>query len=48
MCCTIPRDGVYYLFNNTDQSRPNVNCDKYTYCLKCFDGIKHDTVPIGK
>jgi E1A/CREB-binding protein len=47
MCCTIPRDGVYYLYNNTDQSRPNVNCDKYTYCLKCFDGIKNDTVPIG-
>ena len=38
---------MYYLFNNTDQSRPNVNCDKYTYCLKCFEGIKQDTVPIG-
>ena len=47
MCCTIPRDGVYYLYNNTDQSRPNANCDKYTYCLKCFEGIKNDTVPIG-
>ena len=47
MCCTIPRDGVYYLYNNTDQSRPNVNCDKYTYCIKCFDGIKNETVPIG-
>jgi E1A/CREB-binding protein len=47
MCCTIARDGVYYLYQNTDQSRPNVNCDKYTYCQKCFDGIKHDTVPIG-
>ncbi len=47
MCCTIVRDGVYYLYNNTDQSRPNVNCDKDTYCQKCFDGIKHATVPIG-
>ncbi len=47
MCCTIPRDGVYYLYNNTDQGRANVNCDKYTYCLKCFEGIKNETVPIG-
>jgi len=47
MCCTIPRDGVYYLYNNTDQGRPNVNCDKYTYCQKCFEAIKNETVPIG-
>ena len=47
MCCTIPRDGVYYLYANTDAQRPNVNCDKYTYCLKCFEAIKADTVPIG-
>ena len=47
MCCTIPRDGVYYLHNNADQTRPNANCDKYTYCIKCFEAIKADTVPIG-
>ena len=47
MCCTIPRDGVYYLYTNTDQGRPNVNCDKYTYCQKCFEAIKADTVPVG-
>lgn len=47
MCCTIPRDGVYYLYNNPDQTRPNLNCDKYTYCIKCFESIKVDTVPIG-
>ncbi|CAF0704154.1 unnamed protein product [Brachionus calyciflorus] len=47
MCCTIARDGVYFLYNNADQSRPNVNCDKYTYCIKCFEAIKSDTVPIG-
>ena len=47
MCCTIPRDGVYYLYTNTDAQRPNVNCDKYTYCIKCFEAIKADTVPIG-
>ena len=47
MCCTIPRDGIYYLYNNTNQSTPNANCDKYTYCIKCFDAIKSDTAPIG-
>ena len=47
MCCTIPKDGNYFLYNNADQSRPNLNCDKYTYCIKCFEGIKSDTVPIG-
>lgn len=47
MCCTIPKDGSYFLYSNADQSRPNLNCDKYTYCIKCFEGIKSDTVPIG-
>jgi E1A/CREB-binding protein len=47
MCCTIPRDGVYYLYNNEDPSRTNCNCEKYTFCLKCFDNIKSDGVPIG-
>ena len=47
MCCTIPRDGTYYLYTNENQSLPNANCDKYTYCTKCFESIKADTVPIG-
>ncbi len=47
MCCTIPRDGTYYLYNNTDQTKPNANCDKYTYCIKCFEAIKADTASIG-
>lgn len=47
MCCTIARDGVYFLYNNTDQTRPNANCDKYTYCIKCFEAIKSESVPIG-
>ena len=47
MCCTIPRDGSYYLYTNENQTLPNANCDKYTYCTKCYDSIKADTVPIG-
>jgi E1A/CREB-binding protein len=47
MCCTIPRDGIYYLYNNDDPSRTNCNCEKYTFCLKCFENIKSDAVPIG-
>lgn len=47
MCCTIPKDGVYFSYTNEDQSRTNASCDKYTYCIKCFEGIKADTVPIG-
>jgi E1A/CREB-binding protein len=47
MCCTIAKDGVYFLYSNADQTRPNLNCDKYTYCAKCFEAIKADTVPIG-
>ena len=47
MCCTIPRDAGYYLYNNTDVTRPNVNCDKYTFCIKCFESVKTDTIGIG-
>ena len=45
--CAITPNSAYYLFSNPDQSRPNVNCDKYTYCQKCFDSIKLHTVSIG-
>lgn len=47
MCCTIPRDAGYYLYNNTDVNRPNVNCDKYTFCIKCFESVKAETIGIG-
>lgn len=47
MCCTIPRDAGYYLYNNTDQTKPNVNCDKYTFCIKCFEAVKTETIGIG-
>lgn len=47
MCCTIPRDAGYFLYNNTDVTRPNVNCDKYTFCIKCFESVKSETIGIG-
>lgn len=45
--CNILRDAPYYLYTNTDQNRTNLSCEKYTFCVKCFDSVKSDTIPIG-
>ena len=47
LCCQIPRDGSYYYYNNTDPSRFNLSGDKYTFCAKCFDSVKGETIAVG-
>ena len=47
MCCTIPRDGDYYYYNNPDSSRNNLSGDKYTFCKKCFDSVKSEYISVG-
>ncbi|UJR31544.1 hypothetical protein I4U23_019032 [Adineta vaga] len=47
MCCTIPRDGDYFVYNNPDSSRNNLSGDKYTFCKKCFDSFKSEYISVG-
>lgn len=47
LCCQIARDGSYYYYNNTDLSRANLSGDKYTFCAKCFDAVKSETIAVG-
>ncbi|CAF1106206.1 unnamed protein product [Rotaria sordida] len=47
ICCTIPRDGDYFVYNNPDSSRNNLSGDKYTFCKKCFDSVKSDYILVG-
>ena len=47
ICCTIPRDGDYFVYNNPDSSRPNLSGDKYTFCKKCFDSAKTECILVG-
>ena len=46
-CCTIPRDGDYFVYNNLDPSRPNLSGEKYTFCKKCFDSAKSEYIQVG-
>ncbi|CAF3707592.1 unnamed protein product [Rotaria sp. Silwood1] len=47
MCCTIPRDADYFVYNNPDSSRNNLSGDKYTFCKKCFDSVKSEYILVG-
>ncbi|CAF1347884.1 unnamed protein product [Adineta steineri] len=47
LCCQIPRDGNYYYYNNLELSRFNLSSDKYTFCSKCFDSVKGDSICVG-
>ncbi|CAF2062752.1 unnamed protein product [Rotaria magnacalcarata] len=47
MCCTIVRDGDYFVYNNPDSSRNNLSGDKYTFCKKCFDSVKSEYILVG-
>ena len=47
LCCQIPRDGAYYCYNNPEPSRFNLSGDKYTFCSKCFDSVKNDSIFVG-
>jgi E1A/CREB-binding protein len=47
LCCQIPRDGHYYFYNNPETSRFNLSGDKYTFCAKCFDSVKSDSIFVG-
>jgi len=47
LCCQIPRDGNYYYYNNPEPSRTNLSGDKYTFCAKCFDAVKGDSIFVG-
>jgi E1A/CREB-binding protein len=47
LCCQIPRDGTYYYYNNPEPSRLNLSGDKYTFCSKCFDSVKGDSIFVG-
>ena len=47
ICCTIPRDGDYFVYNNPDSSRNNLSGDKYTFCKKCFDSVKSEYISVG-
>ncbi len=47
LCCQIPRDGNYYYYNNPEPSRSNLSGDKYTFCSKCFDSVKGDSIFVG-
>ncbi|CAF2740739.1 unnamed protein product [Rotaria sp. Silwood2] len=47
ICCTIPRDGDYFVYNNPDSSKNNLSGDKYTFCKKCFDSVKSDYIFVG-
>ena len=47
ICCTIARDGDYFVYNNPDSSRNNLSGDKYTFCKKCFDSVKSDYILVG-
>ncbi|CAF3683323.1 unnamed protein product [Rotaria sp. Silwood1] len=47
LCCQIPRDGNYYYYNNPEPSRFNLSGDKYTFCAKCFDSVKSDSIFVG-
>src|SRR5215469_13296717 len=47
MCCTIARDGDYFVYNNPDSSRNNLSGDKYTFCTNCFDSVKSEHILVG-
>ena len=47
LCCQIPRDGQYYCYTNSEPSRYNLSGDKYTFCAKCFDSAKGDSICVG-
>ncbi|CAF1259811.1 unnamed protein product [Adineta ricciae] len=47
ICCTIPRDGDYFVYTNPDSSRNNLSGDKYTFCKKCFDSVKSEYILVG-
>jgi E1A/CREB-binding protein len=47
LCCQIARDGNYYYYNNSEPSRLNLSGDKYTFCSKCFDSVKGDSIYVG-
>ncbi|CAF1267507.1 unnamed protein product, partial [Adineta ricciae] len=47
MCCTIARDGDYFVYTNPDSSRNNLSGDKYTFCKKCFDSVKSEYILVG-
>jgi E1A/CREB-binding protein len=47
LCCQIPSDENYYYYNNPEPSRFNLSNDKYTFCVKCFNSIKNDSIFIG-
>ncbi|CAF3311699.1 unnamed protein product [Rotaria socialis] len=47
LCCQILRDGNYYYYNNQESSRFNLSGDKYTFCSKCFDSVKSDSILVG-
>ncbi|CAF1312058.1 unnamed protein product [Adineta steineri] len=47
ICCTIPREGDYFVYNNPDSSRNNLSNDKYTFCKKCFDSVKSEYILVG-
>ena len=40
ICCTIPRDGDYFVYNN-------LSGDKYTFCKKCFNSVKAEYISVG-
>ncbi|VEL09512.1 unnamed protein product [Protopolystoma xenopodis] len=35
--CTINRESIYYVYNNTDKQGTGLVCDKYYQCEKCFN-----------
>ncbi|UJR27186.1 hypothetical protein I4U23_008482 [Adineta vaga] len=47
LCCQIPRDGSYYYYNNSEPARFNLSGDKYTFCSKCFDSVKGESIFVG-
>ncbi len=47
LCCQILCNSTYYYYNNPEPSPLNLFGDKYTFCSKCFDSVKGDSIFVG-
>jgi E1A/CREB-binding protein len=47
LCCQISLNDNYYYYNNPEPSQFNLSNNKYTYCVKCFDSVKNDSIFVG-
>ncbi|CAF4651941.1 unnamed protein product, partial [Rotaria sp. Silwood2] len=47
LCCQILHGRNFYYYNNLDPSRLNLPYNKYTFCDKCFNSAKGDSIFVG-